>query len=106
MLLDTLQERRWEMVLQTSRPGTAAVEAPAAANGAAAGQILTKNQKKKVKKRAKKAAAAAVASFNAEVTSTEELFVLLVTHKPCSSCWWKTPHCCFSCRMQDALSSW
>jgi len=32
MLLDTLQERRWEMVLQNSRPGPAAAAAAPAAN--------------------------------------------------------------------------
>lgn len=59
MLLETLQPRHWEMVVQQSTPAPAA----AAAAGAAAipGQ-LTKNQKKKAKRKAKKSGSAATSS--------------------------------------------
>jgi hypothetical protein len=51
MLLETLQPRRWEMVVQQPTPAPAAAAAPP-------GQ-LTKNQKKKAKRKAKKAGPAA-----------------------------------------------
>jgi hypothetical protein len=55
MLLETLQPRHWEMVVQQPTP---APSAPAAAAAASPGQ-LTKNQKKKAKRKAKKAGAGA-----------------------------------------------
>eukprot|EP00879_Flechtneria_rotunda_P012527 GHRR01013080.1.p1 GENE.GHRR01013080.1~~GHRR01013080.1.p1 ORF type:complete len:446 (+),score=175.58 GHRR01013080.1:873-2210(+) len=56
MLMETLQPRRWEMVLQPA--ATAALSSACHNQGASqqTGQALTKNQKKKAKRRAKKAA--------------------------------------------------
>lgn len=56
MLLETLQPRHWEMVVQ--QQPTPAAPKPGAAGAASPGQ-LTKNQKKKAKRKAKKAGAAA-----------------------------------------------
>jgi ribosomal protein L12E/L44/L45/RPP1/RPP2 len=55
MLVETLQPRHWEMVVQQPTP------APSTAAAAAAGQ-LTKNQKKKAKRKAKKTESAATNS--------------------------------------------
>lgn len=55
MLVETLQPRHWEMVVQQPTP------APSTAAAAAAGQ-LTKNQKKKAKRKAKKTGSAATNS--------------------------------------------
>jgi hypothetical protein len=56
MLVETLQPRHWEMVVQQPTP---APSAPAAAAASASPGQLTKNQKKKAKRKAKKAGAAA-----------------------------------------------
>lgn len=56
MLLETLQPRHWEMVVQQPTP------APAAAAAAAVPGQLTKNQKKKAKRKAKKSGSAATSS--------------------------------------------
>lgn len=53
MLLETLQPRHWEMVVQQPTP------APAAAAAAAVPGQLTKNQKKKAKRKAKKSGSTA-----------------------------------------------
>lgn len=59
MLMETLQPRHWEMVVQQPTPAPAA---PVAAGQASNGGLLTKNQKKKAKRKAKKAGTSASAS--------------------------------------------
>jgi ribosomal protein L12E/L44/L45/RPP1/RPP2 len=80
MLLETLQPRHWEMVVQQPTPAPAAA---AAAAGGAPGQ-QTKNQKKKAKKKAKKAGSAATSSQ--EVRGTARLSHLSACFGSC--CMW------------------
>lgn len=56
MLVETLQPRHWEMVVQQPTP------APSTAAAAASAGQLTKNQKKKAKRKAKKTGSAATNS--------------------------------------------